>query len=423
MKFLHLIVATTPVALASPLFGKGTVSRDSSGTKQVVNIDLQVNKVTSESTIEVWNQDHTQMLTQSCSTSLNLETGGLQATKSVPTIAFDVDQDGFGTLTLANKTYTVSGNSEVSGGIECNSIVSDTETLISCTVPQLSPEVMSQLNTITLAQKKKLPPNCFPTSGPLEVTEVARVANQDGGPRVMSLAETRGMRTWQQLDLEAASLAVGNETLTVEDNNHYLEEGPSKRQYNPCSQWTPTTIREGDGDPRQTAKHIQVTVSLLHLNTSNMSFLIPMMPGKYRNRANRIHHPPKESLDCGNGECSIGQIEVHSMTIRFTAGAKLSRWITAGFRVEQSTTTGSIKECRAGAYDWVAAWVKVGRTSYRVRNGLFNSCTGTKPQGDVFTITSPNANNNGGNPYCVRGKRYVRRLGDSWDEAPKPGLP
>ncbi|EGO58358.1 hypothetical protein NEUTE1DRAFT_41295 [Neurospora tetrasperma FGSC 2508] len=362
------------------------MSRDSSGTKQVVNIDLQVNKVTSESTIEVWNQDHTQMLTQSCSTSLNLETGGLQATKSVPTIAFDVDQDGFGTLTFGNKTYTVSGNSEVSGGIECNSIVSDTETLISCTVPEVSPEVMLQLNTITLAQRNKLPPNCFPTSGPLEITEVARVANQDGGPRVISLAETRGMRTWQQLDLEAASLAAGNETLTVEDNNH-LEEGPSKRQYNPCSQWTPTTIREGDGDPHQTPKHIQ------------------------------------ESLDCGNGECSIGQIEVHAMTIRFTAGAKLSRWITAGFRVEQSTTTGSIKECRAGAYDWVAAWVKVGRTSYRVRNGLFNSCTGTKPQGDVFTITSPNANNNGGNPYCVRGKRYVRRLGDSWDEAPKPGLP
>ncbi|EAA30077.1 hypothetical protein GE21DRAFT_5003 [Neurospora crassa] len=381
------------------------MSRDSSGTTkqvEVVNIDLQVNKVTSESTIEIWNQDHTQLLTQSCSTSLALKTGGLQATMKsvVPTtsmIAFDVDHDGFGTLTFGNQTYTVSGNPEVSGGIECNSIVSDTETLISCTVPEvLSPEVMLQLNTITtLAQRNKLvPPNCFPTSGPLEITEVARFAtNQDGGPRVVSLAET-GMRTSrQQLDLEAASLA-GNETFTVEDNKHLEEEeeeeGPSKkRQYNPCSQWTPTTIREGDGDPHQTPKHIQVT----------------------------------ESLDCGNGECSIGQVEVHSMTIRFTAGAKLSRWISAGFRVEQSTTTGSIKECRAGAYDWVAAWVKVGRTSYRVRNGLFNSCTGTKPQGDVFTITSPNANNNGGNPYCVRGKRYVRRLGDSWDEAPKPGLP
>lgn len=260
MKFLYLIVATTPVALASPLSGNGIMSRDSSETKQVevVNIDLQVNKVTSESTIEVWNQDHTQMLTQSCSTSLTLKTGGLQqATKSmVPsTIAFDVDHDGFGTLTFGNKTYTVSGNSEVSGGIECNSIVSDTETLISCTVPEVSPEVMLQLDTITtLAQRNKLPPpNCFPTSGPLEITEVARVAtnHQDGGPRVVSLAET--MRTWRQLDLdlEAASLA-GNETFTVEDNNH-MGERPSKkrRQYNPCSQWTPTTIREGDGDPQR----------------------------------------------------------------------------------------------------------------------------------------------------------------------------
>ncbi|KAK3951846.1 hypothetical protein QBC32DRAFT_398401 [Pseudoneurospora amorphoporcata] len=346
MKFLQLLVATTPVALASPLSNNG-IRRDTSGSQQV-NIELQVNKVTSESTIEVWNEDNTQMLTQSCSTSLALKTG---RTTNSP-ISFNVDHDGFGTLTFGDKTYTISGNPEVSGGIECNSIVSDSETLISCTVTGVSPDI----------------------------AEVARWANQDGR-QVISLAET--MRTWQELDLEEAAIA-GNETL--QDNDM---EVPSKRQYNPCSQWTPTTIREGDGDPHQAPKHIQVT----------------------------------ESMDCGNGECSISHFDAHSMTIRFTAGAKLSTWSSAGFRVEQSTTTGMIKECKAGAYDWVAGWMKVGRTQYRVRNGLFNACTGTKPHGDVFTITSPNTNNRGGNPYCVGGKRYVRNLGDSWDETPKPGRP
>lgn len=127
-------------------------------------------------------------------------------------------------------------------------------------------------------------------------------------------------------------------------------------------------------------------------------------------------------MDCTNGECSIGHVQVKSQTVRFTAGAKVSQWISAGFRVEKSTTTGEINICHA-EHDWVAAWMKVGRTSYRVRNGLFNACTGTKPHGPVFTITSPNSNSRGGNPYCVRGKRYVRNVGDSWDEAPKPGLP
>ncbi|KAK3344884.1 hypothetical protein B0H65DRAFT_188238 [Neurospora tetraspora] len=89
------------------------------------------------------------------------------------------------------------------------------------------------------------------------------------------------------------------------------------------------------------------------------------------------------------------------MTIRFTAG----------FRVEQSVSLSTTKTCFADN-DWVAVWNRVGRTSYKVRNGLFNSCTGTRPHGDVFLITSPNASSKkGGNPYCVRGKRYVRNLG------------
>lgn len=261
MKFLQLILVTTPVALASPLSGTG-IPRDTSGTQQV-NIDLQVNKVTSESTIEVWNEDHTQLLTQSCSKSLALKTG---RTSKSP-IAFDVDQDGFGTLTFGDKTYTISGNPEVSGGIDCGSIVSDTETLISCIVPGVSPDVL-RLNTISLAQKSKLP-SCFPDGGPLEVAEVARAAQE--GRRVISLAET--MRTWQQLDLEEAGAAGigGNETVADTDDKEALSE----RQYNPCSQWTPTTIREGDGDPHQTAKHIQVTVSLVHV--SNLYLVYPIL--------------------------------------------------------------------------------------------------------------------------------------------------
>lgn len=252
MKFLQLIVAATPVVLASPLYGNDT-RHDTLGTQQV-NINLQVNKVTSESTIEVWNKDHTQMLTQSCSTALALKTG--RATKSP--ITFDVDHDGFGTLTFGNKTYTISGNSEVSGGIECSSIVSDTETLISCTVPGVSSDVL-RLNTLSLAQRSQLP-SCFPTGGPLEVAEVARIANHDGGPRVVSLAQTMG--TWQQLDLEEAGIAANE---TFEENDDVDMQTPSKkRQYNPCSQWTPTTIKEGDGDPHQAPKHIQVTVSLHH---------------------------------------------------------------------------------------------------------------------------------------------------------------
>lgn len=124
-------------------------------------------------------------------------------------------------------------------------------------------------------------------------------------------------------------------------------------------------------------------------------------------------------MDCTNGECAIGQVQVKSQTVRFTASAKLTQWISAGFRVEQSTTTGEVSLCRGKEYERIAVWVRIGRTSYKVRNGLFNACTGTKPHGDVFTITSPNTNDSGS--YCVRGHQYVRNLGDNYDETPKPG--
>ena len=259
MKFLQVIVATTSLALASPL-SNIVIPRDVSES-QHVNVELQINKITSESSIEVWNADRTQLLTQSCSTSLALKTG--RTTQSL--VAFEVDPEGFGTLTFGGKTYTISGNPEVSGGIECNSIVSNTETLISCAVAGVSPDVL-RLNTLSLAQRSSIP-SCFPLGGPLEVAEVAKAAQE--GRRIIPFA--------QALDLEetgAAAAVMGNETYEDTDDN----KGLSERQYGACSQWSPTTIREGDGDPHQTGKHIQVTVSLLPNQTITPSPLLPLAP-------------------------------------------------------------------------------------------------------------------------------------------------
>lgn len=112
------------------------------------------------------------------------------------------------------------------------------------------------------------------------------------------------------------------------------------------------------------------------------------------------------------------------MSIGYTVSAELTKWISGGFSVEQSVETGNSFECQGQAYERVAVWKVVARTSYRVRNGVYNSCTGGKPSGNVFLITSPNSGTYNRNFYCVRGKQYVRNLGDSYNVEPgTPGRP
>ncbi|KAK3955896.1 hypothetical protein QBC32DRAFT_367387 [Pseudoneurospora amorphoporcata] len=298
-----------------------------------VNIDLLVNKATSEATIE-------------------------------------------GNITIGNKSFKIHSNPEVSDGIECNSIINDGETLVSCLAP-VSNEVVqfSKVNHLTIKD--------YFSNGVLQFTEIMRAAYK--GYKVIPYAEIL-----REMKMAAKIIAV-NKTVTKDIiANTDNQENITKRQYNPCSIWTARTILEGDGDPHQTPKYIQFS----------------------------------DPIDWTNGGCTILYNAVKSMSISFSVSSKLTSWISGGFSVEKSVETSNAFECQGQAYKWVVVWKVVARTLYRVRNAIYNSCTGNSPTGNVFLLTSPNSSTYNRNFYCVRGKQYVRNLGDSYNVEPgTPGKP
>ena len=112
------------------------------------------------------------------------------------------------------------------------------------------------------------------------------------------------------------------------------------------------------------------------------------------------------------------------MTVGFSVGSELTSWITGGFSVAETVETGDSYECGGKDYEWVAVWKEVPRTSYRVRNHRYNSCTGSTPVSSPFLLTSPNTGYKNRHFYCVRGKDFVRNMGDSYNIEPgTPGGP
>ena len=237
MKLLPLALATIRLVASSPLGGRDV---NNNTLTESVNIDIQVNKATSEATVEVWNQDRSQVLAQSCSStspgSLYLNHGHF----SKSPITVQITNDGWGNITISDKTFNIHSNPEISGGIKCNSIISEDETLVSCLAP-MSGEV------VRLSKASRFTMNdCFPTGGTPRLAGVMRAAHE--GRKVTPYAETlRQMKV-------AAEMITGNANETVTDVD------VDKRQYNPCSIWSSTTRLEGDGDPHQTPMHIKLSL-------------------------------------------------------------------------------------------------------------------------------------------------------------------
>lgn len=112
------------------------------------------------------------------------------------------------------------------------------------------------------------------------------------------------------------------------------------------------------------------------------------------------------------------------MTIEFriSPGARLSSWLSGGFRVEKSHYTGNAYECRGKSFETVCVWDRVDQTAYTVENGFTNTCGNAwLKHGNPFVIWSPNRDQ-GPNYYCVRGARYCRSLGQGWLDT-DPGTP
>ncbi|KAL4894784.1 hypothetical protein BDV59DRAFT_164140 [Aspergillus ambiguus] len=201
-------------------------------------------------------------------------------------------------------------------------------------------------------------------------------------PADMSLQ--RAVETIQVVDMFQMPFDEGNSTSAVPLSN--LEE----RQTGACSTWSPATREVGDGNPHQ----------------------------------NYLRKQLSENLSCESAAtCTVGAMQSKSYTIRWTASANSAQWISGGFAVQQSWTTGLNYECTASSHQTVCIWYNTAHTAYTVQNGLYNQCTGFSPNKDAsFVMFSPNQNNKGGGFYCVIGT--CRSQGQNyWDKSGRAGGP
>ena len=164
-----------------------------------------------------------------------------------------------------------------------------------------------------------------------------------------------------------------------------------KRQTGPCTFWSQVTYMVGNGDPHQNPWNVQVS----------------------------------DPMQCPSHiGCSIGHGISHTVGWQANVGI-VHQWLSGGFAVQKSVSTGNTYTCPGNAGQYLAVWRKVGTTAYTVQNANFNACTGNHPTGGRYIIWSPNAGNRGSYYYCVYGKNYVRWSGDRWlDTSPnQPGGP
>ncbi|KAI2604735.1 uncharacterized protein GGS25DRAFT_533620 [Hypoxylon fragiforme] len=138
-----------------------------------------------------------------------------------------------------------------------------------------------------------------------------------------------------------------------------------------CGVWTAATKLDGNGSPRQRYLHKQLSQVL--------------------------------TCDPENG-CSVGESQSTSYTIGWSisTGTAVTQWITGGFDVSMSWSTGNQYTCMGGPGDSICIWQKIAHTNYKVKTGSLNQCTGFRASGRS-EISSPNKNNAGGGFYCVVG--------------------
>ncbi|RMY26147.1 hypothetical protein D0866_10923 [Hortaea werneckii] len=130
-----------------------------------------------------------------------------------------------------------------------------------------------------------------------------------------------------------------------------------------------------------------------------------------------------DTISCGDGDCSVGRTLTHSYSFGWSASASTAGWITGGFSVQESVSSGNAYKCNAGPGESVCLWKHTGHTAYTVQNQDCNPCTGCEDRGGPYVMTSPNSNNIGTNFYCVRGSACRLRGSHYWQYNIRAGGP
>ncbi|KAJ4296491.1 hypothetical protein N0V90_006536 [Kalmusia sp. IMI 367209] len=112
---------------------------------------------------------------------------------------------------------------------------------------------------------------------------------------------------------------------------------------------------------------------------------------------NYYHKQLSEVINCGAApSCSAGYEVSKSYTIGWTSGISADSWISAGFEVQESWTTGNEYTCYGASGDDVCIWYNTAHTAYTVKNKVWNTCVDNERFSDPFVMKSPNKANRGG---------------------------
>ncbi|KAF6824283.1 hypothetical protein CMUS01_10318 [Colletotrichum musicola] len=84
-----------------------------------------------------YNNDRTKVIGHSCSTSLTL---------GASSIAFTVDRNGYGNITVNERDFLITDDLELSGGRVCGRVYSDLETVVNCEVAVTIPTDLPSLH-------------------------------------------------------------------------------------------------------------------------------------------------------------------------------------------------------------------------------------------------------------------------------------
>jgi len=196
--------------------------------QQELNVVFQYNKITTQSSISVWDKERTQLVGHSCSASL---VSG--AFLDYP-ISFEVDQDGAGTITIGSANHIIHEKPSIAGGISCNRMHSLDESLVACTVT--APEAMqfTHLN-------KKAPATCFLDSHHQLGNVLEGLLSRPPGSMMNSSHQP--------------AVATGSDV-------HLDANRQTKKRQGACGVWSKTTHIVGNGDPHQNPMNVQLSVRL-----------------------------------------------------------------------------------------------------------------------------------------------------------------
>ncbi|KAG7007337.1 hypothetical protein G7Y79_00010g028380 [Physcia stellaris] len=139
---------------------------------------------------------------------------------------------------------------------------------------------------------------------------------------------------------------------------------------------------------------------------------------------NYFHQQLSENIDCsGDAQpCSVGESDSQSFTVGWsitTGPDDLEGWISGGFDVSETWTTGNTYNCGVAPGQVGCIWYKTAHTAYTVHRVAPDFC-GIPSSPSV--IRGPNTNNAGGGYYCVIGT--CRSKGEGyWDSYQPAGGP